>query len=156
MRTFLISLVFASFLAAPAFAANALLSESTPQEILAFHSDLLNKLEASKVDGLDGGDAAKLTHQSTIATKLLGGVDDWADLGQDNQLTVFNIHESVRGLLAEAAERGQEKVCKQERLTGSNMSKLVCRTRAEIEREKHIARDGLRRMQEKHPGKPNR
>jgi hypothetical protein len=153
MRMILLSLAFAA--ATSAWASNELLTVSNPSQILAFHIDLLQQLKAETVEGLEDTEADKLAHRATQATQLLTGVEQWSEISQENQLQVFNLHEEVRVLLAKAGQRGEEKVCKMQRLTGTQIPKTVCRTRAAIEQDKQLSRDGLREMQGKHPGRPN-
>jgi hypothetical protein len=155
MRHFLLSIVVALAGVGSAAASNDLLTKSTPQEVFTFHSDLLQQLSGHGVEGLRRGEEKKLVQHATLTTKLLTGVQNWGDLGQEDQLQVFNLNEDVRELLASADERGKQQVCTREKVLGSNMPKVVCRTRAELEREKLSAKEGFRQMQEKHPGKPN-
>jgi hypothetical protein len=49
--------------------------------------------------------------------------------------------------VAQATAAGDEPVCRSEQLTGTHVSRTICRSRAEIERERAAATREMERMQ---------
>jgi uncharacterized membrane protein YccC len=141
----LISLLGACLFGAASLAhGKTLLEESTPTEVLQFHQMLLKRLNNDDVFGLQRGESAELKQSAKSLIALIEPIDAWQDLNEAEQLRVHAIHSDVRGVLSEADERAQQKVCTRERPLGSNLPKVVCRTREELARLQRDAQDAIR------------
>jgi hypothetical protein len=88
--------------------------------------------------------------------QLLQDKQTIGDLAPDRQVEAANLLSSIKAIATNAED--ERMVCTRERKVGSNFTQRVCRTVAEMRREREAARDGLQRsdqmqrMQPKTPG----
>lgn len=126
-------LLFASV--TPAFAKRAepqvvVLDESTPAQVL----ELVEVLRG-KVDKVSTR-AVFRTFETDIdaLSARLRGLSSFDALSETQRLEISNRYESLRVRVDAAEKRGNRRVCKRERATGSNLTKTYCQTQAEIDK----------------------
>lgn len=71
--------------------------------------------------------------------RMLEGKETSDDLSTDQQMAAFNSLEWIEAAINN--EEGERMVCRRERTIGSNRITRVCRTEAQMEAERELARD---------------
>ena len=71
--------------------------------------------------------------------RMLEGKETSDDLSTDQQMAAFNSLEWIEAAIND--EEGERMVCRRERTIGSNRITRVCRTEAQMEAERELARD---------------
>ena len=75
--------------------------------------------------------------------RMLEGKETSDDLSTDQQMAAFNSLEWIEAAIND--EEGERMVCRRERTIGSNRITRICRTEAQMEAEREMARDELDR-----------
>jgi len=75
--------------------------------------------------------------------RMLEGKETYDDLSTDQRMAAFNSLEWIEAAIND--EEGERMVCRRERTIGSNRITRICRTEAQREAEREMARDELDR-----------
>lgn len=134
--------LFALALLLPAL---ALATEGMPldvDQVLAHQREIRSKVQDStQYRGLEEARRNELLSRQDALLRLLEDKRGGAPLAPKDQLHVFNEVQWIDGVLNDA--EAERLVCRQERRVGSNRMTRVCRTAAQIERQREAARDTL-------------
>lgn len=158
MKRQILIAVAATLLASTAFAASTIDTTQRIDAIVAQQQRIRTEVQAHKNGWEDVPAATRyqvLRDQDRLFT-MLEGKQVIGDLPADRQLEAANLLENIKAAVTGAED--QRKVCTRERKVGSNFTQRVCRTVAQIRKEREAARDGMdrgdqmRRMQPPQPG----
>ena len=139
-------LPFALMAASSAWADDQAGAELTYDEFLVQTAQIEKDLDSgqryAKLDKTKKSELRELLMR--MDSRLTGHVSS-SELSDDEQVRLFNEQERVNTLLGVNSER-ERVVCRRERKTGSNRTSNVCRTTAEIERERERTLHDLRHV----------
>lgn len=88
----------------------------------------------------------RLVHHQNLVLSQLEGVERTTDLSEADQIAVFNSLEAIEAIVNTAED--DRMVCRRSKPVGSNRPTTVCRSVAQIRREKEIADKVLERDQQ--------
>lgn len=88
----------------------------------------------------------RLVHHQALVLGHLEGVERTTDLSEADQITVFNSLEAIEAIVNTAED--DRMICRRSKPVGSNRPTTVCRSVAQIRREKEIADKLLERDQQ--------
>lgn len=101
---------------------------------------LLGEVKAKKrpYDELSTKEREELINQQTRVLEAIKDKDAFHALSEADQLVVFNDLESIKATLTKAKD--QRMVCRHERISGSNVTQKVCKTVAQMRKEREAAK----------------
>lgn len=138
----LLALVLSLALSGVGFAATT--KESTPGEIRTYYSGLLTRIDNGLMTGLNGGEKRRLQRYIADARSLLGQHESWDQISAVDRASFVARNDQVTEILNAVSKRSETRVCKRVTPTGSNLPKVVCQTRDEIDQQRREAQDALR------------
>lgn len=108
-------------------------------KVVSQQKQIRNELMASKdYRGLSESERTELLSRQDGLLRLLESKQTEQELTSDERVYAFNQLEWIEGVLND--EQDERMICKRERQIGSNRMQRVCRTAAQIEREREAAR----------------
>lgn len=120
------------------------------EEQRAVREDIL-RLEGGWAAIAEAKRAAVIERQDSVL-KRLSDIDTLEQLDPTQLTTLSNDLEWIRSVALDA--EGERIVCTRERKTGSNRVERVCRTAAQVERDRRDASEGWQRAQSHNPAPP--
>ena len=138
----LLVLLLSLVLSGMGFAATT--KDSSPGEIRAYYILLQARIEDGRMSGLQSGEKRRLERYIADAQSLLGTHASWDQVSAQDRASFVARNDQVTEILNSATKRSEKRICTRSAPTGSNLPKLICRTRAEIDEQRREARDALR------------
>lgn len=92
--------------------------------------------------GLSSASQSELLVRQDKLLRMLEGKQTADDLSEDERLTAFNDLEWIEATLNKG-EAGDRLICRRERTIGSNRVTRVCRTAAQLEAARELAREHI-------------
>lgn len=147
MRNTLITtaLVLMAALSAPAWADES--ANTDAQAILTQQQSIKSEVMSKKgrYRDMDQGTRQQLFDQQDKVQKLLVGVSRATELGEHDQIALFNSLEAIEAIVNKAED--ERMVCERYKPSGSNRPVTVCKTVAERRADKEHAEQALQRNQ---------
>lgn len=108
-------------------------------KVVAQQKQIRSELMASKdYRGLTEAERAELLSRQDALLRTLEGKSSADELDDKQRMLAFNDLEWIEGVLND--EQDERLICKQEKKLGSNRPVRICRTAAQIEQERELAR----------------
>lgn len=146
MRPMFSTLLFLlATLSTPALAGGT--ANTDAQAILAQQQEIRTEATSKKGRYRDMNDTSRkqlLDHQDRVQ-KLLINVSDTTQLGEHDQIALFNSLEAIEAIVNKAED--ERLVCERLKPSGSNRTQTVCRTVAERRADQQHSEEALRRNQ---------
>jgi len=108
---------------------------------MAFHRDLGTQAREGRLTGIDRATELRLLELQRILAGAIGGAARFDDLGQRDQLTVFNTHERVVALLN--GEESARMECRREQAPGSRRSFIECASLGDRDVQRTLNQESL-------------
>jgi hypothetical protein len=153
MRTLLLAATLFTALTASPYAAAAQISleDTSPVQLI----ERVEKMRSSAAAQRNERAKKAFTADLERLMDTLRSTPDFAALDDQGRIDIANQYESLRARADGGTAKRDRRICKREMRVGSHMGTTVCRTQAEIDRERESSNDSMREIQSKRPGIPS-
>lgn len=143
----LLALVLSLVLTCEGFA--AMDKDSTPAQIRTYYATLQSRIDEGRMSGLASGEKRRLERYIADAQSMLGTHESWDAVSANDRASFVARNDQITKILNTATARSEKRICTRVAPTGSNLPKLICRTRAEMDEQRRESRDALRANESK-------
>ena len=117
------------------------LEKSSPTEVL----ESIEKLQ-SRADKLPVSEKKQFLADAAALNKRISALTSFENLQANERVEIVNAYEALR-VRADGTADSERRICERVKRLGSNMTTTICLTKAERDRSREVAADGMATMQ---------